>query len=114
LVITLQERQEHVLGSDEIVPEGDRLDLSGSEQLGDDRRNGLRRLAFGPAPPGEQRHGRRRAIRRPSPCFLCTACLLTPSAAAMRSHCQPCSRARATWSRSSVSSSERSEATAAR
>ena len=41
-----------MLGSDEIVPEGDRLDLSGGEQLGDERRNGLGRLAFEPAPPG--------------------------------------------------------------
>src|SRR5262249_21110448 len=46
------------------------------------------------------------------PCFLCTACRLTPSTSAICCHDQPWSRAFWTWSSSTVSSSSRSDTTA--
>jgi len=46
------------------------------------------------------------------PCFLCTACLLTPSAWPICCHDQPCRRALSTCSASSRSASRRSAATA--
>src|SRR5258705_4110499 len=45
-------------------------------------------------------------------CFLCTACLLTPSASAISCHDQPWWRALLTWSTSRVSDSLRSATTA--
>src|SRR3954465_4022001 len=48
----------------------------------------------------------------PPPCLRCTACLLTPRAAPISCHDQPCSRACATCSASRRSTSARSEATA--
>src|SRR2546422_825111 len=46
------------------------------------------------------------------PYFLCTACLLTPSSAAISCHDQPCIRALRTCTASSCSNSRRSAATA--
>ena len=65
------------------MPEGDGLDLRDPEQLADNRRELDRRWTFGPAPAAAEDHGRRRDMRRPSPYFLCTACLLTPKRCAI-------------------------------
>ena len=57
-------------------------------------------------------HQRFLRLSSPSPYFLCTACLLTPSWSAICCHDQPSARAFSTCSRSSDSSRARSEATA--
>ena len=94
------QREQQVLGADRL-----RAQLAGLLVRQHDHLAGLLREALEHQP-------RRPRIRR-EPCFLCTACLLTPSTSAICCQLQPRSRALRTCRASSDSSSRRSEATAA-
>src|SRR5688572_2198402 len=73
----------------------------------------LDRLARSSREPLEHHRSLRASSLRPPPCFLWTACLLTPSASAICCQDHPRVRALSTCSASSDSSSARSDATAA-
>src|SRR6266542_6762841 len=70
---------------------------------------GRLRSRRGPLPTEQPHLNLLRLLRLPVPYFWCTACLYTPSSAAICCQLQPSSRARRTCSSSTDSSSARSD-----
>src|SRR5262245_5243287 len=90
-----EDAEQEVLRAEPGVPEGASLLFGADDDLAGRGRESLE-------------HCHRR------PCFLCTACLLTPTACPISSQDQPCRLALSTWSASRRSTSCRSAATACR